>query len=255
MSTPGDIASVYRLRRTWTRKDVGWGLAFLRVSAVEVVVVVVVVLLLFSKFTRIYLHDTLNRSVYIWMFYIPHSLPQMSPRGGEERGARPRAPSVVVLSVCSDLPALFPVCELDTAGSLTSVKPTTTVSVCSLALLQRQAQIRFIARSILLPDFNFAWTKKKQQTNIDFKRWIMNHGDDLWISVLDGKQTKGGRTGRQPFITLLCLPSTCKCCLFLYLDIVWFLWLFIWVTWVILDQKEMKSRSLCECLLRKKKKL
>lgn len=84
----------------------------------------------------------------------------------------------------------FPMCELNVAGSLTSVKPMTTVSVCSLALLQRQAQTRFIARSILLPDFNFAWNKKK----VDIKRWIMNHWDDLCISILDGKQA-GGRGG------------------------------------------------------------
>lgn len=134
VSTPGDVASVDQLCRTWKRRRWQRNRAspwFCRWGRRRTSV---------FKFTSIYLHDTLNRSVYIWMFYIPHSLSQMSLRGGEELGAQPRAPSVVVLSECSDLPTLFPVFELNIAGSLTSVKPTTTVGVCSLALLRRQAQ-------------------------------------------------------------------------------------------------------------------
>lgn len=71
-------------------------------------------------------------------------------------GAEPRAPLRGYSSELQRPFRSFNVCELNVAGSLTSVKPTTTVSVCSLGLLQRQAQTRSIAGSILLPDFKFA---------------------------------------------------------------------------------------------------
>lgn len=74
VSTPSYIASVNQLCRTWKRRCFvatpdtlcycRWGCCCTSVL----------------KFTSIYLHDTLNRSVYIWMSYIPHSVPQMSRR-------------------------------------------------------------------------------------------------------------------------------------------------------------------------------
>lgn len=153
VSTPSYIASVNQLCRTWKRRCFvatpdtlcycRWGCCCTSVL----------------KFTSIYLHDTLNRSVYIWMSYIPFHL--KCREGGGERGCRAKSAPCGCLSKLQRPFSSSPVCELNVAGSLTSVKPTTTVSVCSLGLLQWQAQIRSIARSILLPDFNFACDKKK----------------------------------------------------------------------------------------------
>lgn len=95
--------------------------------------------------------------------------------GGGERGCRAKSAPCGCLSKLQRPFSSSPVCELNVAGSLTSVKPATTVSVCSLGLLQWQAQIRSIARSILLPDFNFACDKKKWHQKINHKspRWFM----------------------------------------------------------------------------------
>lgn len=69
--TPSCIASVKQRRCTWKqRRFVRTPDSLLYVTAVEVGVV------LLFKIASIYLHDTLNRSVYIWIFYIPHSVPQ-----------------------------------------------------------------------------------------------------------------------------------------------------------------------------------
>lgn len=119
-----------------------------------------------------------------------HTQFQKCREGGGERGCRAKSAPCGCLSKLQRPFSSSPVCELNVAGSLTSVKPTTTVSVCSLGLLQRQAQIRSIARSILLPDFNFACDKKS-----DIKRLIINHRDDLCISILDWKQAKEWHVG------------------------------------------------------------
>lgn len=111
--------------------------------------------------------------------------PQMSRVLGRGGGCRAKSAPCGCLNELQRPLRSSPLFKLNVAGSLTSVKPTTTVSVCSLGRLQRQAQIRSIARSILLPDLNFACDEKKkkkwrQKINHQSLRWFMYFSNTGW---------------------------------------------------------------------------